>query len=125
VNSRSNKNLIESLRCAFAGIIVLWQSQRNIRIHIATALLILGLCWWLKPQTLEFLFLVTMLLLVLMTEAFNSVLETLTDILSPEYSQKAKQAKDMAAAAVLMTVAGAVAAYFIILGPRLYARLTS
>lgn len=48
--------------------------------------------------------------LVLAAELLNAAVETVVDLVSPEDHPLAKRAKDVAAAAVLVAVAGAVAA---------------
>ena len=58
--------------------------------------------------------------LVWVAEALNTALERLTDLASPEFHPLAGKAKDMAAGAVLLAVAGAVLIGIVIFGPRLF-----
>ena len=87
------------------------------------AFLVIFLSVWLRLGIKEFLFVLIAIFLVWVAEAFNSVFEALTDMASPEFSERAKHAKDMAAAAVLITCAGSVLIGLLILGPPLYRRL--
>ena len=57
------------------------------------------------------------------TELFNTALEALTDLVSPEYHPNAKAAKDAAAAAVLLSALTAGIVGLIVLGPPLLQRL--
>ena len=53
-------------------------------------------------------------------EAMNTAVEWLTDMVSPEFHPLAGKVKDVAAAAVLLTVFGAVAAGLFIFLPRIF-----
>jgi diacylglycerol kinase (ATP) len=58
-------------------------------------------------------------ILVLAAEMMNSAIENIVDLISPEYSEKARIAKDIAAGAVLITAFGAALLGYIILFPYL------
>jgi len=58
-----------------------------------------------------------MVIVVLLAELFNTAIETVVDLASPEHSEKAKIAKDVAAGAVLITAFGAAVIGYIILLP--------
>lgn len=93
------------------------------RIHLilTTGVVISGLV--LEISRLEWCVLLLTFSLVLMAEAFNTALEFLTDLASPEYHPLAKHAKDVAAAAVLLTAFGAAVVGILILGPALLQKL--
>jgi diacylglycerol kinase (ATP) len=57
--------------------------------------------------------------LVWITEAFNTALEFLTDLCSPEYHPLAGKAKDVAAAAVLIAALFALATGLIVFIPKI------
>lgn len=52
-------------------------------------------------------------------EALNTAIEFVTDLASPEFSHLARNAKDVAAGAVLVAAVGAVALGLLVFGPRL------
>jgi diacylglycerol kinase len=56
-------------------------------------------------------------------ELFNSALERITDLVSPEQNELAKKAKDYAAGAVLMVAIWAIIVFLIIALPRLLLNL--
>lgn len=114
---------IQSFQYAFQGLKTLWKTQANMRIHLilTTGVVISGLV--LEISRLEWCVLLLTFSLVLMAEAFNTALEFLTDLASPEYHPLAKHAKDVAAAAVLLTAFGAAVVGILILGPALLQKL--
>jgi diacylglycerol kinase len=58
---------------------------------------------------------------VLACEAFNSALENLADSISTEPNEKIKKAKDIAAAAVLISAASALIIGLIVFLPKIWA----
>jgi diacylglycerol kinase len=93
-----------SFVCALKGVGGVAANQPNIwLIAAATAGTVLaGLC--LRINRIEWCFLFSAILLVWMAETFNTALEALTDLVSPEHSPLAGKAKDTAAGAVLIAV---------------------
>ena len=61
--------------------------------------------------------------MVWIAEAFNTVLEFVIDIVSPQYNEIAKRAKDIAAAAVLIATIGAVIAGIVLLAPPIMTKI--
>ena len=61
--------------------------------------------------------------LVFVAEAFNTALEAVADLASPEHHPLAKVAKDVGAGGVTLAAIAAVIAGLLILGPPLWTRL--
>lgn len=100
---------IKSFQYAFTGLMHAIKTQHNIWIHLfATALLIYGgFHYCLSPN--EWCLILLCIGLVISSEIMNSSIETLTDMVSPEYDTFAGRVKDMAAGAVLFaSIAAAV-----------------
>ena len=99
-----------AFRYAFAGLSAAWRTERNLRIHavVAAAVIAAGAVLRLPPAAWAVVFLA--IALVLAAELLNSAVETIVDLVSPQEHPLAKRAKDVAAAAVLVAVTGAVAA---------------
>ena len=115
--------LLESFQHAFAGLWHAWKTQRNVRIHVAIAIVvaILGLALELQPG--QWAVIILTIGFVIVSELFNTVVESLVDLVTAEQHPLAKQAKDVAAAAVLTSAIVAVAVGLLVLGPPLLTRL--
>ena len=102
------KNPVASFRHALNGVLLSFKTQRHLRIHFLLGFLALvgGFVWQL-PRA-ELLVLVLSISLVILTELFNTALETVVDLVTPEYHPLAKVAKDVAAGAVLVAAVNAV-----------------
>jgi diacylglycerol kinase (ATP) len=77
------------------------------RVHFSAAIVVLLAVLFLKVTATEFALLALSILSVLCAEMFNTAIEAVVDLVSPEYHPLAKIAKDTAAGAVLITACGA------------------
>lgn len=116
---KKSLNLRASIRFACCGIKLVFQRERNLRIHFLLAVLIFAAAAWLKIDKVEWLILILTIAVVLGAEIMNSAVEYLVDLSTLEYHHLAKAAKDAAAGAVLVTAMAAVIIGIIIFGPRL------
>ena len=110
---------LKSFVFAFKGIVDLFKHTPNARIHLGlTVVSIIGGIYF-NIQWIEWCLIILAIAMVLAAEAFNSGLEYLTDLVSPDYHPLAGKAKDIAAGAVLLTAVGAASIGFIIFLPRI------
>lgn len=94
-------------------------SQPNARIHVVAAFIVVVLGWRLQVSRGEWLALVLAMGLVMAAEALNTALELVVDLASPEWHPLARDAKDVAAAAVLITSASAAVVGLLVFVPHL------
>jgi len=113
------KHWLESANYAIEGILHAAKTQRHVRYHLFTAVAVLLLSYVLGISRIEFLIISLAVIAVLLTELFNTSIEAVVDILSPERTEKARIAKDIAAGAVLVTAFGAIVIGYTILSPYL------
>ncbi len=111
------RNFIESANLAMEGIFYAAKTQRHMRYHLWAAGLVILISLLLGVTRIEFLILTFIILLVLLAEMLNSAIETLVDLISPEYHHLAKVTKDIAAGAVFLVSVGAVITGYLILFP--------
>jgi len=105
----------ESLNCAIEGILWAVKKERHLRYHFCAALAVLMLALFFHVSALEFFLLVLAALLVIFAELINTAIEALVDLVTEEYHELAKRAKDVAAGAVLVTSVGAVILGYLVL----------
>lgn len=108
---------------AIRGIIVGAWPQRNFRIHLAATAVVSLTAWWLECSRIEWAILLITMGFVLVSETINTAIETVVDLVSPEYHVFAGRAKDVAAGAVLLAAVTAIGVACTILAPRLYERI--
>lgn len=113
------KNRIKSFGFAFKGIKTLVQTQENAQIHLFAIVLVTIVGFLLKIDKTEWSIVIIAFAMVLAAEALNTAIEFLVDLVSPDYHPLAGKAKDVAAAAVLITAVGAVLTGSIIFLPKI------
>jgi diacylglycerol kinase (ATP) len=94
---------LNSFRYAFRGIRFALLSENNIRIHSIATVVVLGLSIWLKLSHNDWCWIIACIGWVWMAELFNTALEKLVDLVSPEVHPLAGKVKDIAAGAVLIS----------------------
>lgn len=106
---------IDSVNFAIAGIILAARTQKHMRHHFVVALLVLLAALFMKISSLEFALLTVSVCFVLFAELFNTALEAVVDLVTPDFHPLAKVAKDAAAGGVLVAAVGAVVMGYLIL----------
>jgi diacylglycerol kinase (ATP) len=107
------------MNCAIEGILFAARTQRHLRYHLYSAAFVLVGSYILGVERTDFLVISIAVILVLLSEMINTAIEYVVDMISPEFSDKARAAKDVAAGAVLVTAFGAIVVGYIVLFPYL------
>jgi len=108
---------IKSANFAIEGILHGAKTQRHLRYHFISAAAALFISYILGVSRTEFLIISLAVIMVILAEMVNSAIEAVVDLLSPDYAEKARIAKDIAAGAVLIAAVGAAVIGYIILFP--------
>ena len=113
------RRIIRSFGYAGEGLALMLRSQPNFLVHIAAAALALTLGVVLRLNPTELALIVLTIAMVLLIECVNTALETLCDLVSPEFHPMIKRAKDISAAAVLISAIAAVGVAILLFAPHL------
>ena len=101
-------SIIKTVRYAMKGIAYAMKNERNMRIHLVSAIGVMVFSTFFNMSAVEYTILVLTISLVMMSEMFNSAIEGLIDLCAKEYNTTAKAAKDIAAGGVLIVAMAAV-----------------
>ncbi|UJL44874.1 diacylglycerol kinase family protein [Virgibacillus sp. NKC19-16] len=104
---------------AWNGIREVARTERNFRIHLAAALLVVISGFFFPLTNVEWGILILVIGLVLVTEITNSAIEKMMDYVKPDMHPAAQVIKDVAAGAVLMSAIIAVIIGLLIFLPKL------
>lgn len=110
---------LKSYLFAFRGLkdaLSLWS---NLRIEVCIGLMVIVSGLFFGVSSMEWLFLITAIFLVVSLELLNTAVEVILDFLKKEHHEDIRLAKDIAAAAVLVCAFGALIIGLIIFLPRL------
>lgn len=115
----SMKRLIRSFGFAFKGLRYAAKTQPNFRFHLVAGTIAVVMGFLFRLSTAEWLWLMASIAVVLITELLNTSLETLTDLVSPTYNEKAGHVKDIAAGAVVVAALFALITGIVIFLPKI------
>lgn len=113
------KKRLDSFKFAFAGIRDLFKTEPNAIIHFIAAVFAVSMGFFFSISTTEWCFIIFSIAFVFSAEAFNTAIEHLTNLVSPDYNQLAGKTKDAAAAAVLIAAIGSAIVGLIIFLPKI------
>jgi len=111
----------KSFGYAFKGIWSGIMSETHIRIHLVMMILVVLFGWILNISFYEWLICFLCFGVVIGAELFNTAVELLVDLISPQKQPVAGKIKDIAAGAVLVTAVFAAIIGLLIFVPKLYA----
>ena len=100
---RTATTFAQSKRHAIKGLKLIISNERNFRIQIIIAVIVVILSILLKISHTHWIAVSFLIALVLISEAFNSVIEAVCDTVSKDYRVNIKYAKDVSAGAVLVS----------------------
>ena len=110
----SNSSFLDAWKNAINGIIYATTTQRNVKIQLVIAVLVVIVSLFFDLSRAEFLCFLFTIILILFAEMCNTAIETVVDLYVDVYHPKAKIAKDVAAGGVVVTTINAViVAYFL------------
>lgn len=112
-----------SVKNAWAGIVWAFKTQPNFTIHFILSLLAIGMGLYVELTNVEWVLIVFTIFWGLGAEMINTALESMTDLITQEWHEKAKTAKDVAAGMMLMTAFGAIGVALLLLLPKLLFKL--
>jgi len=96
------RKFFSSISHAFQGLQTAYLEEKNFRIQIFIAIIVIILAIFLRITKIEWLIILITIGIVLSLELLNSMVEKVLDIINPAKDPKIKIIKDISAAAVLI-----------------------
>jgi diacylglycerol kinase len=110
---------IKSTTHAWRGLGIFLRTTHNSWVHIFFSALAIYLGFVFRISNLEWIMIIFSIGLVIITEALNTAFEIDINLTSPDYHPYARDTKDVAAGAVLISVAVAGIVGLIIFSPKI------
>lgn len=98
---------LKSFAHAFAGFAFMLRTQHNAWLHLVATIGVIAAGLALQVSANDWRWLIAAIALVWLAEAINTAFEHLCDVVSPEFHPSVRRAKDIAAAAVLVSAIAA------------------
>lgn len=111
----------KSFSYAFEGLSKAIKDEPNLKIHFITASLTILLGLILRLNSIELAILILTISSVISLELINTMLESLVDLVSPQIRSAAKVAKDVSAAAVLISAFASLVIGMLLFLPKMIA----
>ncbi len=112
--------MVDSFNHAINGIIDTLRNQRNMKIHLVAAIVVLiAACFCFDISKIEFLIIAITVAIVIAAELINTAIEAAIDMTTNYYHPLAKIAKNAAAGAVLITAINAIVVGYVIFWDKL------
>ena len=108
---------LRSFYHAICGIFRMIRCQHNAWIHAAATITVLIAAVFFRISSTDWCWIVVVISIVWTAEALNTAFELLADAASPEFHPLVRDAKDVAAGAVLLTATAAVVIGSIVFWP--------
>ena len=119
LKSKDKRTFKGSVKNCLDGISYVTKSEKNFKREIALGIIALILSYILKIDKIEFIIVLTMICLVLTAEIINTAIERAVDLVTKEYHELARIAKDVSAGSVLVTSIFALIIGIIIFIPKI------
>ena len=119
------RSRLRSFVYAFEGWGRVLVNEPNTWIHAFFSIAVIFMAAWLKLPARDWAVLLLTMAVVWAAEFFNTAIENVVDLASPEQHPLAKASKDISAAAVLLTALTSIVIGLLILGPPLLEKLKS
>jgi diacylglycerol kinase (ATP) len=103
-NGGGLKRIFKAAYCSYLGFTAAAKEESAFRQELLLVVLLLPFSFWLAGSAFHWAVLVSSLILVLIVELLNSAIEALTDRVSTEPHALSGRAKDMASAAVTLSL---------------------
>ncbi len=104
------RHIVDATRFSIQGIVATAKSEAAFRQELLLAVILIPLACFLPVPPTNRILMIISLLLILLVELLNSSLESIVDMVSPDYHELAGKAKDCGSAAVMFSlfIAGVV-----------------
>lgn len=111
-----NKNFFNALKNSINGIKFAVKSERNLKIQLVIAIIVIIFSLILDINIIQRLFVYLSIFLVLICELINTAIEKTVDFIIEEYNEKAKIIKDVSSGAVLLSAINSIVIGILVFG---------
>ncbi|EGM69885.1 diacylglycerol kinase [Shewanella sp. HN-41] len=116
-NNHGIKRIVRATGFSMKGLKAAWVHEAAFRQELMLAIVMLPIALWVDVSTVERLLLILTLFMVLIVELLNSAIEAVVDRVGSEIHPLSGQAKDIASAAVFLTLTLCGITWLAILAP--------
>ena len=116
---RGFKRLSSSLKYAFDGLKYAYKNEQSMTVHIVVTILVIMFGFIFEISSYEWIIVVLCIGIMMCVELVNTSIEAVVDLVTKKYDEKAKIAKDIAAAVSVMFSITSIIVGLIIFAPKI------
>lgn len=116
----SSFSMGDAFACATCGVRHAFSTQRNFKVHAVFAVLAVVLGFVLQIPQSSWLAVILCITAVFSLETLNTAVESIVDLVSPEWNRLAMVAKDCAAGSVFLAAIGSVVVAGVVFLPPMF-----
>ena len=109
------KRIFNAIGYSYAGLVAAFKNEAAFRQELVLVAILIPVGYWLGEGGIEKVLLISSLLLILIVELINSAIECAIDRISSEQHELSGRAKDIASAAVFLSLLNATVIWFLLL----------
>ncbi len=102
IKKKGIKRFLLSFKYSIQGLKIAYRDEQSMWIHLVITMLAIRAGFWLNISATEWLIVVILVVLVLGAELINTAIEAVVDLITSDYHELAKYAKDLASASVFI-----------------------
>ena len=118
---KKKRTFLDSLKDCLNGLSFIMISEHNFKREIILGIIALVMSYFLNVSKIEFIIILLVIALVIVSEIFNTAIEKVVDLYTKEYNEIARITKDVSAFAVLTMCMFSLAVGIIIFVPKIIA----
>lgn len=113
--------IVKSFSFAFEGLRTAFKKEVNFKAHVFFIIVVIALAVFLRLNPIEWLILAISIALVVILELINTSIEAIVNLVEPNIKDEAKIAKDVSAAAVLISAVVSIMVGLLLFLPKIIA----
>ena len=120
IKQRGIKRFNNSVKNSVNGLIYAYVNEQSLTLHAILTLIVLVSGFYFHISKMQWAILVIVVSIVMITELLNTAIEAVVDLVTDEYHELAKIAKDCASAAAFISSLLATGLYLYVFLPQIY-----
>lgn len=120
IKKRGIKRFTNSVKNSVNGLIYAYVNEQSLTLHAILTLIVLLSGFYFHISKMQWAILAIVVSIVMITELLNTAIEAVVDLVTDEYHELAKIAKDCASAAAFISSLLATGLYLYVFLPQIY-----
>ena len=118
IKKRGIKRFTSSIKNSLNGLIYAYLNEQSLTLHVFATIFVLGSGFYFGISKMQWAILVVVMAIIIIAELLNTAIEAVVDLVTDEYHELAKIAKDCASAAAFVASLLSIGLYLYVFIPK-------